>query len=192
MTVLYIVTGSTSSSLLFEECVAVDTLHSWFDRPQLVHQAHVQMIVDAPSLKEGTGCEIWKLHDTVQQHLRALRSMDYKPSGAFLTSFLQLKLDSTTGKMQVKVTVMSHTIRTYWIFLTCRRKHQRPSLVIHSSVLWNRSTGRHCLSIPFTSLMLVTHVLLARLGNTLSICAQCSNLCLTIRWCLFWKLVTAV
>ena len=54
------------------------------------------MIADAPSLKEGTGREIRKLHDTVQQHLRALRSMDYEPTGAFLTSLLQLKLDSTT------------------------------------------------------------------------------------------------
>ena len=36
------------------------------------------------------------MHDTVQQHLRALKAMDYDPSGPFITSTLELKLDTTT------------------------------------------------------------------------------------------------
>lgn len=38
----------------------------------------------------------WKLHDTVQQHLRALKSMGYEPSGPFITSTLELKLEQST------------------------------------------------------------------------------------------------
>ena len=75
---------------------AVDTLKARYDHPCLVHQAHVRSIVDAPSLKEGSGRELRRLYDTVQQHLRALKSMDCEPSGQFVTSLLELKLDATT------------------------------------------------------------------------------------------------
>ena len=54
------------------------------------------MILEAPSLKEGTGKELCRLHDTVQQHLRALKAMDYEPSRPFITSTLKLKLDPNT------------------------------------------------------------------------------------------------
>ena len=54
------------------------------------------MILETPSLKEGTGRELRRLHDTVQQHLRALKAMDYEPSGPFITSTLELKLDPNT------------------------------------------------------------------------------------------------
>ena len=37
-----------------------------------------------------------RLHDTVQQHLRALKAMDYEPPGPFVTSILELKLDTNT------------------------------------------------------------------------------------------------
>ena len=37
-----------------------------------------------------------RLHDVVNQHLRALRSMDYEPSGPSITSMLELKLDANT------------------------------------------------------------------------------------------------
>ena len=55
------------------------------------------MILEAPSLKDGTGCEIRRLHDTVQQHLQALKSMGCEPSGPFITSILELKLDVNTS-----------------------------------------------------------------------------------------------
>ncbi len=44
-------------------------------------QAHVSVILDAPNLKEGSGRELRHLHDTVNQHLHTLKSMDYEPSG---------------------------------------------------------------------------------------------------------------
>lgn len=54
------------------------------------------MIVKALTLKEGTGKELRHLHDTVQQHLRALKAMGCEPSGPFITSVLELELDSNT------------------------------------------------------------------------------------------------
>ena len=52
--------------------------------------------MDFPQLKEGTSKEIRKLHDHCTQHLRALNAMDYDPSGPFITSTLELKLDQNT------------------------------------------------------------------------------------------------
>ena len=57
---------------------------------------HVRMVAEAPALKEGTGPELCKLHDTVQWHLRALKATKHEPPGAFITSSLKLKLDATT------------------------------------------------------------------------------------------------
>ena len=75
---------------------AVDCLKTRYDRPRLIHQTHVKMILEAPSLKDGTGKELRRLHDTVQQHLRALKAMGQEPSSAFVTSVLELKLDTST------------------------------------------------------------------------------------------------
>ena len=54
------------------------------------------MILDAAPLKDGDGREIRILHNTVQQHVRALKSMDYEHSGPFITSAIELKLDEAT------------------------------------------------------------------------------------------------
>ena len=75
---------------------AVSCLRSRFDRPRLIHQTHVRMIIDSPQLRDGSGKELRKLHDTIQQHTRALKSMGEEPSPSFITSIIELKLDSTT------------------------------------------------------------------------------------------------
>ena len=75
---------------------AVKCLTSRYDRPRLIHLAHVKMVLEAPPLKEGTGRELRRFHDTIQQHLRALKAMDYEPSAPFIISTLELKLDSNT------------------------------------------------------------------------------------------------
>ena len=72
---------------------AIESLKVSYDRPRLLHQTHVYMALEAANLKEGgTGKELRHLHNTVQQHLRALAAMDYEPSGPFITSVLELKL----------------------------------------------------------------------------------------------------
>ena len=86
--------GLTKSREHYEE--AVKCLQTRYDRPRMVHQAHVRRIVDAPSLRDGTGKELRTLHDTVVQHLRALKALGHEPSKQFITSLLELKLDSTT------------------------------------------------------------------------------------------------
>ena len=75
---------------------AVECLQDRYDRPRLIHQTHARLILEAPALKDGTGKELRRLHDTVQQHLRALKAMSYEPPGAFITSMLELKLDTNT------------------------------------------------------------------------------------------------
>ena len=50
-------------------------LKAHFDRPRLNHCTHVQMIVDTPPLKEGNGKELRRLHDTILQHARALKTL---------------------------------------------------------------------------------------------------------------------
>ena len=66
-----------------------------FNRPRLIHQTHVKCILDSPPLKEGNGKELRKLH-IIQQHIRALKSMGHEPSPSFITSVIELKLDTNT------------------------------------------------------------------------------------------------
>ena len=54
------------------------------------------MILEATPLKDGNRKELRVLHDTMQQHVRALKSLGYEPSGPFITSAIELKLDETT------------------------------------------------------------------------------------------------
>ena len=86
--------GLSQSGDNYSEAIAC--LKARYDRPRLIHKGHVKMILEAPPLKEGSGKELRALHDAVQQHVRALKSMGYEPSGPFITSALELKLDDTT------------------------------------------------------------------------------------------------
>ena len=89
-----IIAGLSQSGEQYNE--AVKCLTDRFDRPRLIHQTHVKMILDAPQVRDGSGRELRRLHDIVQQHVRALKSMDQEPSPSFITSIIELKLDSTT------------------------------------------------------------------------------------------------
>ena len=89
-----VIEGLSRSGEYYAE--AIESLKTRYDRPRLIHQTHVRMIVEATALKDGTGKELRRLHDTMQQHLRALKAMDYEPFGPFVTSVLELKLDTNT------------------------------------------------------------------------------------------------
>ena len=52
---------------------AVECLQVRFGRPRLIYQAQVRMISETPDLKDGTSKELRRLHNTAQQHLRALK-----------------------------------------------------------------------------------------------------------------------
>ena len=56
---------------------------------------HVQSIVYTPSLKNGGGKELRKLHDSLQ-HIRALGNLGCDLPGSFITSMIELNLDVDT------------------------------------------------------------------------------------------------
>ena len=66
---------------------AVECLQSRYDCPCLIHQTHVRMILEAPTLKDGSGKELRRLYDIAQQHLRALKAMGHEPSGPIIQTF---------------------------------------------------------------------------------------------------------
>ncbi len=72
---------------------AIECLKARYDRPRLVHQSHVKAIVETPLLKDGNGR---RMHDTLQQHLRALYASDCEPLSWVITSTILLKLDPST------------------------------------------------------------------------------------------------
>ena len=67
-----------------------------YDQPRSVHEAYVKAIIEFLKLKGGSDREIHKLHDTMLQNLHALTTMDYVLDPHFITSLIQLKLDSAT------------------------------------------------------------------------------------------------
>ena len=93
-TAKYTIEGLAQSAGSYKE--AIDCLQKRYDCPRLIHQAHVRAIVEAIPLKDGHGRELRRLHDVVNQHLCALKAMKYDPSGPFITSLLELKLDQST------------------------------------------------------------------------------------------------
>ena len=85
--------GLSQTAKNYEE--AIKCLQERYDRPRLIYQAHVRAIIDAPSLKDGNGSELRRLHDTANQHMRAIKAMGYSP-WTFVMSALETKLDQTT------------------------------------------------------------------------------------------------
>ena len=75
---------------------AIRCLKARYDRPRLIQRTHVQAIVGAPSLKDGSGKELRNLHDNLQQHIRALGTLGCDLPGTFITSMIELKLDVDT------------------------------------------------------------------------------------------------
>ena len=75
---------------------AIESLKARYDCPRLIHQTHIRMIIEAKPLKDGGGQELRRLHDTLQQHLQALKAMGHEPPGQFITSMVELKLDTNT------------------------------------------------------------------------------------------------
>lgn len=119
-----VIEGLSCSGKYYAE--AIESLKKRYDRPRLVHQTHVQMILEAAPLKEGSGRELCRLHDCVQQHMRTLKAMDYEPSGPFITSVLELKLDTNTmfewQKFSQDSTDVPHYVKL-WSSSTSRFKH---------------------------------------------------------------------
>ncbi len=89
-----IIEGLSQSGDQYDE--AITCLTNRFDKPRQIHQTHVKMILESPQIRDGSGRELQRLHDTIQQHTRALRSLGKEPSPEFITSIIELKLDPST------------------------------------------------------------------------------------------------
>ena len=85
--VRHVIGGLSQTAKIYKE--AIKCQQKQYDRPQLLYQAHVRAIIDAPSLKDGSGRELRRLHDIVNQHMRAIKAMDYS-SWTFVLSILEL------------------------------------------------------------------------------------------------------
>ena len=52
----HVIGGLSQTAKIYDE--AIKCLQECYDRPRLIHQAHVHDIIDGPSLKDGTGREL--------------------------------------------------------------------------------------------------------------------------------------
>ena len=138
-----VIEGLSRSGDNYEE--AIQCLKTRYDRPRLIHQGHVKTILEATPLKDGTGKELRKLHDTVQQHLRALKSMGHDPSGPFITSTLELKLDQNTMFEWQKHSQSSSDVPQYQDlldFLNLRAQATESSLIEHGNKKLKHETSQ--------------------------------------------------
>ena len=106
-----VIEGLSHSGDQYKE--AIDSLKARYDRPRIIHQTHVRRIYEVPSLKDDSGKELRRFHDTVQQHLRALKAMKEDPTGSFITALLELKLDKDTMFEWQKASQDAKTIPHY-------------------------------------------------------------------------------
>ena len=72
---------------------AIKCLQERYDRPRLIHQAHVRAILEAPPLKDDSTKVLRRLHDTLNQHLRALKAMEHNCFDTFITAAAELKFN---------------------------------------------------------------------------------------------------
>ena len=75
---------------------AIECLKAWYNRPQLINQIHIHVILETPSLKDVNGniCVAY-----IKSHCNTFklpRSWTTNFFGPFITSILELKLDSNT------------------------------------------------------------------------------------------------
>ena len=90
----HVIEGLTQTSGNYAEAIAC--LQSRYDRPRLIHQAHVRAVTETPPLKVGNGKELRRIHDVINQHMRAINTMRSNSLEAFVTSVIELKLDQTS------------------------------------------------------------------------------------------------
>ena len=68
------VEGIDATAEAYAEAIAA--LKAWFDRPQVIHRAHVRTLLKTRYIREGSSSELRNLHDTFQHHLRSLKALN--------------------------------------------------------------------------------------------------------------------
>ena len=74
---------------------AIEALKARFDRPEVIHHAHVRSLLKAKYLKDGSPSELRNLHNTFQHHLRSLKALKKLNFGQFITALGESKLGTT-------------------------------------------------------------------------------------------------
>ena len=96
---------------------AVAALKGRFDRPQVIHRAHVRALLNVSPVKNGSSMELRQLHDTLQHHLRSLKAMDKLDFERFITALGESKLDPLTMVEWQKFTQLDKDVPNYHKFL---------------------------------------------------------------------------
>ena len=95
---------------------AIKCLQKRYDKLCLLQLSHVKAIVEVTEPKEGSAKELRRLHDVSSQHLQALKVMGYDPSGPFVTSLIESKLDRSTMFERQRYTQENSDVPHYaWI-----------------------------------------------------------------------------
>ena len=108
---------------------AIDCLKSRYDKPCLIQRTHIELILVTPSLREGSGKELRCLHNVVQQHVRALKTLGCDLPGQFITSMIELKLEpipSSNGRSTLRPKQKFLIISNFLTSLIAGLKPQKP------------------------------------------------------------------
>ncbi len=173
----------------------IECLQSCYDCPRLIHQTHVRMIREATPLREGNGKELQRLHDTILQHLRDLKAMGYEPSGPFITSALELKLDTNTIFEWQKSSQDAAEVPHYqklWSSSTYVHKPLRRPLhsQARSSTMWSVSSRSTANPLPPLQVLLTLLAVLLVTRESIPCMPALSSIpCPTIRWCRPYRLM---
>ena len=76
--------------------ITIECLQKHYIKPCLLHQVHIRVIPEIPIPEEGNGKELHRLHYVCSQHLWALKTMGFDPSGPFAGSLIKMKLKQST------------------------------------------------------------------------------------------------
>ena len=96
---------------------AIAALKARFDRPQVIHRAHVRALLNVKTLKDGSSVELRQLYDTFQHHLRSLKALDKLDFDRFMTALGESKLDPVTMVEWQKFTQTEKDVPDYHKFL---------------------------------------------------------------------------
>ena len=83
----FVTQGMTQMSDCYKE--AIECLREWYDRPRLVQEEQIRIIVDALPVKNGSRKEIRHLFDAATQHYKMLKAAKADSFKTLLTVILQ-------------------------------------------------------------------------------------------------------
>ena len=132
----------------------------------------------------------WKrVASLIQQHLQALKCMGYEPSGPFVTSVLELKLDTATmfewQKHTSSTTSVPHfTELLEFVNLRAQASEHTVPVLIMSSELVDAKLTQSCHTLRHTQLFSMVSAVLPNLSYALNTSDSCT-LVLLYCWCLF-------